>query len=282
MVANFQTKVVALHPSIVVIMAGASDAAILEYLPKFPTEGALLQNFAKNVTSMVAQAKAANVKVILTTIQTFPPGDDDQPGTVLLFNEWIEQFGQANGIQVVNFHNLLCACLETVAGPEYADVFAPQYSANGPGPFGNPGNNQVPSAAGYQAMDELMSGAVALAQTKFITGYLSNEASGIGVSDQPPNQNNVPIGTALQFVPKAIYSNGQTIPVINTDLEGYVGITNTDLDGHVGTWFTTNPAVMAVSQEGLAFAVGPGKANIIFYNSAGVRFSQWDMTVTSW
>jgi lysophospholipase L1-like esterase len=267
MASQFQTAVVAKHPDIVLLMAGASDMSVL-----VPNEGVLLQGFATNMTNMVNAARRANIKVILSTVPSMPVNSEDQPGTVLMFNAWIEQFGAANKIPVVNLHDLLCGCVDTTVPLWLADVYLSQYSASGPGPSGDPGFMQTLNDEGYEVLNNAVQTAITSTYLTLRNGYLSNVAIRPDGNQNPtPQQNNVPTGTTIQFTPQAVYSDGIARPVTNTDLNGATGI-----------WTSSNPSVMSIDPDGLAFALSAGSSRITFKTDAGATFSPWDMTVTAW
>jgi uncharacterized protein YjdB len=41
------------------------------------------------------------------------------------------------------------------------------------------------------------------------------------------------------------------------------------------TWTSFDPTVMAVTQTGIAFALSPGTASIVYISPGGVEFSKW-------
>jgi len=59
---------------------------------------------------MVAMAKKANIKVILGNVLYSPtPGQD--PEAVIFMNAWLDQYGRANNIPVVNYNSAFCQCV---------------------------------------------------------------------------------------------------------------------------------------------------------------------------
>jgi lysophospholipase L1-like esterase len=102
--SNFQS-VIDLHPDIVHILVGAEDAAIVDDGVR-PIFGSI---FANNIESMVAQAKAANIKVILGTT---PAGAPDNIG-ITQINAFVESYGAANGVPVINYAHALCTCVNS-------------------------------------------------------------------------------------------------------------------------------------------------------------------------
>jgi lysophospholipase L1-like esterase len=262
MVSQFPA-VIAQHPAIVYIMAGSSDMAIY-----IPNQGWLLQRFAANITNIVAQARAANIKVILTTVPAIYIWAADEPGTVLLFNQWIEQFGLANNIPVVNLHDMLCGCVSATEQLNSADLFLTEYGAPSAGLPTDISFEERLTPAGYQLLTSAAQTAITTATYTMGGGYLSNAASRPDEANPLPQQNLVPVGTTLQFTPQAWFNSGPTLPLLNADL-----------NGRVGTWASSNPAVMVVDQDGLAFALGAGQAAITFQTNTGLNFSEWIMYV---
>jgi hypothetical protein len=48
------------------------------------------------------------------------------------------------------------------------------------------------------------------------------------------------------------------------------------------TWWSSNPKVMDVNQQGFAYAYTSGTAQIWFKSASGNTFSPWTMTVVGW
>jgi hypothetical protein len=104
------------------------------------------------------------------------------------------------------------------------------------------------------------------------SGYLQNlqyPESNVCCDGAPVyNVNAVAPNSILQFTPQGVFSDGSTHPMLNTTFAGASG-----------TWTSSNPLVMYVSQEGLAWSLSQGTANITYTSPNGVRFSYWTMTV---
>jgi uncharacterized protein YjdB len=60
----------------------------------------------------------------------------------------------------------------------------------------------------------------------------------------------------------------------------YQSIINSNVTGSSGTWASSNPLAMYVNQQGLAYALSSGTANITYTSPTGVRFSEWTMYIT--
>jgi hypothetical protein len=269
---NFQAQVVPLHPDIVHIMVGAEDAA-LEDDGTLPLVNSI---FVQNVESIVQQAKAANIKVILGTEIASTPGNLG----IAEMNGFLLQYGAANGIPVVNYANALSGYAEgeywppvtTGPGPGYQ----PQpYVITTTGPLGPDVPLPIPSGAGYSLMNQMAASAIASIEgAKLQSGYLQTIGFGMGRSGDFPapvfNQNSVAPGYSLQFTPMGTYSDGGTRPMLNSNIAGASG-----------TWSSNNPAVMYVNPYGYAEALSPGTAWISYVSPDGVAFSPWVMTVVS-
>jgi uncharacterized protein YjdB len=52
---------------------------------------------------------------------------------------------------------------------------------------------------------------------------------------------------------------------------------NTTINGSTGTWTSSNPVVMNVNQQGLAWALSSGTTIIRYTSPTGVAFSEWTM-----
>jgi lysophospholipase L1-like esterase len=269
--ARFQADVVNLHPAIVHIMVGAAD-----------TEGASpsTQEFVpldvgNSIMSMVEQAKAANIKVILGTSP--PPPINGINMTPV--NAWIEAYGAANNIPVINYADALCGCVGSVGqtgGTGYV------YSVGGGDGLGSQpfllptgyDNALTPTAAGYALMTQLAQNTVAtVSGVTLKSGHLQNfdiskYNDGFSIELVPTNENKVLLGAVLQFVAYGAYSDGSTRT-----------LTNTNFAGSSGTWTSSNPGVMSITQSGQSWAISPGTARISYRSPNGIYFSPWDMTV---
>jgi len=73
------------------------------------------------------------------------------------------------------------------------------------------------------------------------------------------NVNTTPTGTRVKFTPVGLYRN-----------VAYEPITNTNIYGASGTWASSNPLVMYVNPQGLAYALSGGTANITYTSPTGV------------
>jgi hypothetical protein len=274
-VDRFQADVVSLHPAIVHIMIGSYDIGAASPA-SLPIINGLVAN---NITSMVEQAKAANIQVILGT-EPPPPVNATNMTPV---NAFVEAYGAANNIPVINYADALCGCVESVGSPVGVTGYFYATTAN---PAGNylpllapipfvPGLvDMIPTAAGYALMTQLAQNTIAtVLGAKLKSGHLENIGISLIIEGEPPfptNENDVLVGTILQFVPYGVYSDGSTRT-----------LTNTNLAGSSGTWTSSNPGVMAVSQSGQSWAISPGTARISYRSPNGIGFSPWDMTVTT-
>lgn len=249
---DFQTEVINQHPAFVHIMSGFGDInGIKDSTPL----GVVLQSWQSNITAMVAMAKSANIKVILGNLPAslLPQAD---PQGVQHFNAWLDAYGRANNIPVVNYHDALCQCVgSTMPFPSYTSLFTVP----------------TPTASGYGLITQMAEIAIATDGLTIKSGYLSDILLAdvdMGQSENQPQVNTVPTGSALIFTPQAKWSDGVVRPVLNQDFDGLEGV-----------WTSSNPAVMYVSQQGQAFAYGPGTTTISFKSASGVPFSPWIMTV---
>jgi Bacterial Ig-like domain (group 2) len=268
--ARFQADVVNLHPAIVHILVGAVDAAIAD------DESApiVVANFIANIKNMVAQAKAADIKVILATT---PAGAPNNFG-IIQMNAFLESYGATNGIPVINYDDMLCGCVSSVGGSGIGNIYVPEPAggkANAPeyvDPTPLMGPSQIPTAAGYARMTAMAQATIAsLSGAKLNSGWLGNVEpadADIGVSYNTAGVNRVFTSATLQFTPTGVYSDGVTRALYNTNFAG-----------SSGTWTSSDPYVMYVSQTGLAWAMSAGSATIKYISPTGVRFSEWIMTV---
>jgi hypothetical protein len=176
-------------------------------------------------------------------------------------NAWVEAYGAANNIPVINYVDALCGCVGS-AGPVGANLplLAPTGSYDA----------LTPTAAGYVLMTQMAQDTVAtVSGVTLKSGHLQNiDISMDNYGSFPTNENNVIVGTVLQFVANGVYSDGKTRT-----------LTNTNFAGSSGTWTSSNPGVMVITQSGQSWAVSPGTARISYRSPNGIYFSPWDMTV---
>lgn len=94
MLARFNTDILALHPSVVVIEGGTNDVLYISD----PT--------IDNVAMMASEAAAAGVTVIIATI---PPTDHDPASQALIlqFNAQLRTLAKAYGYQLVDYYSVL-------------------------------------------------------------------------------------------------------------------------------------------------------------------------------
>jgi hypothetical protein len=261
--ARFQADVVNLHPAIVHIMIGSSDADEDDDAMYRLT----FSNFLSNLDAMVKEAKAANIQVILgIEPQNFAFG-----GPVGPINSIIASYGRTNKIPVINYGDALCACVGSTGATSVGYDFASQNPLMVPA-TDQIGNALIPSATGYALMTQMAETAISTMNVTVERGYLQNiqQANDNEDNAPTPNVNTVNVGAVIQFTPQALYSNGSVHPMLNSNFAG-----------SSGTWTTSNPLVMYVNQKGLAWSLSPGKAIITYTSPTGVRFNDWVMSINS-
>jgi hypothetical protein len=103
-------------------------------------------------------------------------------------------------------------------------------------------------------------------------GYLSDVQAVSGLNNDPPplqpSVSSVTTGAGIQFTPQATWSDGETRPMLNIPY-----------GGALGTWWSTNPRVLTVNQQGFAYAYTSGTATIWFKSAGGSTFAPWTVTV---
>jgi lysophospholipase L1-like esterase len=255
--ARFQSSVVALHPDIVHILAGTEDVALADDATYVTT----VQSVQTSIMSMVAQAQSANIQVVLGTIPPLLASTSGssvpvfQPVLTLEVNAWIESYGQANNIPVVNYHDALCLCVGSTASAQSSSTL---FTASG----------TIPSQAGYEAMTALAEAAINTIGLPLDYGYLGNVASPFQQPSQETNATAVPQGTSVQFTAYGVFGHSVPSTMINTSFSGLNG-----------TWASSNPSVMYIGYNGAAFAVAPGTTTITYTSPQGIKFTPWTMTV---
>jgi hypothetical protein len=272
--AAFQSDVVSLHPTIVHIMIGqndANEAHDADYQLKLP-------EVLSAMATMVQEAKAANIKVVIGSII-----GGGSLGTAI--NEALAGFAAANGIQFLNYSDLLGGGVESTGGGTGGAVYFPTVVGPNAGQCSGPGgacsasllttftapNNFgveiVPSVNGYALMTQMAE--VAIAQVMGATikgGYLQNQTlPTTNVYSYPANVNNGANAGQLQFTPVAVFSDGSTHPLLNSTLAG-----------SSGTWKSSNPQGAYITQTGLLTMFNA--TSIITYTAPnGVQFAEWIM-----
>lgn len=239
-------------PSIIAhIMVGSVDADI-QSAANHQTSGPA---FITAIQGLVKVAKAGNIQIIF--------GLEPQAGTsgyITPFNSVIETIAAQNNIPVINYGDALCECVTALDGGTVtpSNTYLVPNAATGTPP--------AITSAGYALMTQMVENAIATAGKTLKGGYLQDlEAS---ASAPAPNVNTVYPGAQVQFTPMGEYSNGAT-----------ESITNTTFYGSTGTWASSNPLVMYVNPQGLAYALSAGTAAITYTSPTGVKFSEWIMYV---
>ena len=104
MLVRFRADVIALKPSVVVLLAGANDIAQ-------NTGPSTLEMIANNIFSMVELAKANNIKVILCSV--LPVFDFywrqglEPAGKIVTLNKMISEYAYTNAIPYVDYYSAM-------------------------------------------------------------------------------------------------------------------------------------------------------------------------------
>jgi hypothetical protein len=203
--------------------------------------------------------------------------DREPIGPPLQLNAVIASYGAANNVPVINYGDALCGCLSSVTPNSYSDVgydIYQQYGLQNSAYLVAPAVSQpfpdnyslIPSASGYAMMTQMLQSTLATMNLTLLTGWLQNvqQVNENEVCCVPPkNVNTVRPQAVVQFTPVGYYSDGSQHPLLNTNFQGASG-----------TWTSSNPVVMYVNQDGLAWALSPGTAIIRYTSSSGVAFSE--------
>jgi hypothetical protein len=264
---NFQ-NVINQHPAYVHIMVGYNYGEQVD--DAVPVSEAFSE-IPSSITQMVAMAKAANIKVILGSM-IYLPGGGENTAVVTYLNAWLDQYGRANDIPVVNYNTAFCT-QQCPAWDLVTPVYLPQYE----------GPNGI-SDAGFALLTQMAQTAIATYSLTIKGGYLSNvelweEVPGEDLCCGPnpygppfgtttPQVNTVTVGHALLFTPQATWNDGVTRPMLNQNFDRMQGI-----------WTSSNPNVMYINQQGQALSIGPGTTSISFVTASGSHFSPWTMYV---
>jgi Bacterial Ig-like domain (group 2) len=255
--AGFQSDVVSLHPAIVHIMFGETDSEDLSSnTQQFYGPGVL-----SDAKAMVAEAKAANIKVVFGL----------EPNALPQFKQIITMYGAATNIPVINYGDALSAPgSESFADNGGSGEYTSVIGTNGY-LIANPSDQfPVPTVAAYALMTQMAEAVINTMGLTLQGGYLRNfsefEVGG------GPNINEMVLSQQAQFTPYGYYNGGLVEPFTNTNY----------LTGSSGTWASSNPLVAQVNQTGHVWALTVGKTNITYTSPTGVRFNEWTMTVSSY
>jgi hypothetical protein len=266
----FQISVINQHPAYVFIDVGTDRMTFIG-----GSAHGIGDNWGAVVSSLepiVQMAQAARIKVILGNIAVAGPAGD-------LFNSWLQTYSSASNIPVVNFEYWLQnGCYGVVATPASSTC---TLAIQQPLSSGEPGL-LTPTPLAYQFMTQMATTAIATYGLTMKGGYLANVLT-IPEGDPqygfaPAAQvNTVEAGSTIQFTPQATWSDGVTRPMLNSPYGEAQGI-----------WWSTNPNMLTVTQQGMAFAYSPlplaypslqATAQVWFKSSTGHTFSPWGMTV---
>jgi hypothetical protein len=286
--ANFQADVVSLHPAAVHLLIGLPDAVVThdaDYSLRVP-------EFLTALTSIVQEAKAANIKVVLG-LEPFLPNLN----TYVLpqINAAIVAFGAANNIPVINYADALCACVNSTTGPTSLEdvngnpiyntytVALNNFRQYGGGPFIGPApatafsaeppvpwdNDFVVTPTGYNLMTQMAESTINSLNLKLVGGWLQDVEQPDENTQEASltNVNTVYPPSVVKFTPIGLYSDGSQHPMLNS------------FQGSSGTWTSSNPLVMSVNQQGVAWAISQGTTIIRYTSPTGVAFSEWIMYV---
>jgi hypothetical protein len=291
--ADFQANVVSLHPAVVHLLIGLADAVTSHD----PTYSSTVPGFLTALNSIVREAKAANIKVVLGLEPYLP-----NLNTYVLpqINAAIVSFGALNNVPVINYADALCACVNSTTGPITLEdvngnptsnaytVALNNFQQYGGGAFIGPApatafsaeppvpwdNDFVVTATGYNLMTQMAESTINTLNLKLVGGWLSDveqpdentQASG-GSLSALTNVNTVYPPSVVKFTPIGLYSDGSQHPLLNS------------FQGSSGTWTSSNPLVMSVNQIGVAWAISAGTTIIRYTSPTGVAFSEWIMYV---
>ncbi len=107
MLLRFESDVVALSPSVVVLLAGTNDLRAYAGRPEAIREQ-VLDRATRNITAMADIAKARNIDVILCALPPVGPtqaGVFRDPETIVALNHWLKDFANTRGLGFVDYHH---------------------------------------------------------------------------------------------------------------------------------------------------------------------------------
>jgi hypothetical protein len=249
--AGFQSEVVSLHPAIVHIMFGETDAEDMSSnTTQFYGPGLL-----SDAEQMVAEAKAANIQVVFGL----------EPGALPQLKLLLTQYGTFANIPVIDYSDAL-------GSPGFNASANSSYVNPNPYLMPDPNNSydSVPTLAGQAIMTQLAKTVINAVGLKLTGGYLQ-DTSNFEI-DGGTNVNLISLFQTVQFTPYGQYSGGVVEPFINANY----------FTGATGTWASSNPLVAQVNNQGQVWALTVGKTNITYTSPTGVKFNEWTLTVESY
>lgn len=102
MLVRFRQDVIALHPTVVVILAGTNDIA-------GNTGPSTLEMIEDNLASMTELAQANGIKVVLSSVLPvwrYPWKPELEPAqTIVALNAWIKEYARTHGAIYVDYHS---------------------------------------------------------------------------------------------------------------------------------------------------------------------------------
>lgn len=185
-VAGAFPKVLATHPNVVHIMMGVVDESQIDDATLTLTT----QNLLANLQTMVREAKAANVRVILGL----------EPGGWSPENAAVAAYGAANGILVLGYQGV------PMMGTNIIDT-----------------TTFVPTPAGFAQMTQIATAAIATLNAPLQGGYLQDQV--LASIDWPaqPQVNTWGPGAQIQFTAIGTYAGGAIYPQTNANIVGATG-----------------------------------------------------------
>lgn len=125
MLVRFRQDVIALQPTVVVILAGTNDIA-------GNTGPATLEMIQDNITSMVELARASGIRVVLCSVlpaYRYPWKPDLQPAPrIVALNRWIRSYAEQHAIPYVDYHSAMADERQGLARAYSADGVHPDES----------------------------------------------------------------------------------------------------------------------------------------------------------
>jgi hypothetical protein len=229
------------HPNVIHILVGLVDQLGETNVHSIQYPDVIVVSELAALQSMVQQAKAAGIQVVLG----LEPLADSNPNDSNETNAEVAGFGEQQGIPVINYQNVS-------ATP-------------------NTGKGTLPTADGYNEMTTLVESVLGTINLKLGGGYLQN----MGYLSYPyaqlrTNENTIFTGSYFEFTAVGWYNDGSVHSLINPSLQGATG-----------TWTSSNPMVLSIDQGGNVIGLVPGTSIVKYTSPAGVAFSEWIMYVWS-
>ena len=235
------------------LLAGSDEAASTDDANP-PSD--VLEGFEKCFVEFMTTAHNAGLKVVVGT-SPFSLFNTVEP-----FNRFIFAYCVPRGIPVIDYYTLLHRANDNFEGTQY---WIPGSATSAYSSITNKGY-AIMNGQADRVISQYVGG------VKLKSGYLGNEA--VQMNSASPfipqsGVNTVAPSTKMHWFATGQYSDGYSAAIANANVQH-----------EYGNWTSSNPEVISIDQDGTAWALKPGTANIHFTTLSGATLNEWVMYVT--